>query len=144
MAQTDTQTHRRTWRLYDQLGPVGPSWRKFEPLGKYLTFRNRPLKRSTEGTFLWKRNQGNDQGRLMNVTQSKKTTAVYFEVSPTPSSYASDMNECQLSICKPVRSCNQINLYSKVFTSYLSIGWASLKYIWEGSFQSNKAYFPSS
>ena len=26
--QTDTHTHRdrRTWRLYDQLGPVGPSW----------------------------------------------------------------------------------------------------------------------
>ena len=20
------QTHKRTWRLYDQLGPVGPSW----------------------------------------------------------------------------------------------------------------------
>ena len=26
--QTEAQTHRRTWRLYDQLGPVGPSWWK--------------------------------------------------------------------------------------------------------------------
>ena len=26
--QTDTNTHRRTWRLYDQLGPVGRSWWK--------------------------------------------------------------------------------------------------------------------
>ena len=28
MAQTDRQTNTRTWRLYDQLGPVGPSWWK--------------------------------------------------------------------------------------------------------------------
>ena len=24
--QWRTQTHRRTWQLYDQLGPEGPSW----------------------------------------------------------------------------------------------------------------------
>ena len=29
LAQTDRQTDRRTWWLYDQLGPVGPSWWKF-------------------------------------------------------------------------------------------------------------------
>ena len=28
MAQTHRQTYTRTWRLYDQLGPVGPSWWK--------------------------------------------------------------------------------------------------------------------
>ena len=28
MAHTDTQTDRRIWRLYDKLGPVGPSWWK--------------------------------------------------------------------------------------------------------------------
>ena len=30
MAQTDRQTDRRTWRLYDQLGPEGPSrWKVY-------------------------------------------------------------------------------------------------------------------
>ena len=27
--QTDRQTDRPTWRLYDQLAPEGPSWWKF-------------------------------------------------------------------------------------------------------------------
>ena len=34
---TEPQTHRRTWRLYDQLGPVGPSWWK---LSKITAFQH--------------------------------------------------------------------------------------------------------
>ena len=36
MARTHRQTNRRTWRLYDQLSPVGPSWWKKKNMKKKI------------------------------------------------------------------------------------------------------------
>ena len=115
MAQTDTQTDGRTWRLYDQLGPVGPSWWKLY-WQRYLFALNDIV------SVLWQ-----DEGYTIKYSRSPRAQAIFHFIYQLESQYRH--SQLQLHHCPSWRSTWEefilrialtAGVYGKILRSRLS------------------------